>query len=162
MTDKMNFLYFVKVCREANVDIGSIGFEAEGFKGQVKATVRLKGTYVEVAEKLESLVNTLQPFIKDEFCGKWLRFTGCMDLHNFTGILDVEVGFRGMNIDFEPCEKQEQPKDAESKRDCLIVKSMLYSYRRLSPAQKKLVDVHVKACSACQAWKKKNVGETIK
>lgn len=161
MTDKMNFLYFVKICKEADVDIGSIGFESEGFKGQVKATLRLKGTYIEVAQKLEQLVKALQPFIEDEFCGKWLHFNGSMDLHNFTGILDVEVGFRGMNINFESFEEGKQEEQPDSKHDCRVVRCMLYCYRALSPAQKKLVNNHVADCPDCQKWsEKQNLGET--
>jgi len=98
--NKTTFANFWQICKDANVEIIDLSFEGE-LRGKVKVNVRIKGSFLEISEKLDKLVKELKPFIDDKYLGKWLNVSGSMDLHNFTGMLIVEVGFRGIGIELE-------------------------------------------------------------
>jgi len=97
--NRTTFMNLIRICK--NVEIISLDFE-EGLKGQIKAMVRIKGSFTEISKKLDKLVKDLSPFIKDKYFGKWLSVEGgSMDFHEFTGYLLIEVGFRGIGITLE-------------------------------------------------------------
>jgi len=100
MTEKTTFKMFWKICKDADVNIIRLGFEQSG-KGKIRAEVGIKGSLLEISKKLDKLVKGLKPFIDDKFFGKWLNISGSIDLHQFNGMLNVEVGFRGIGIELE-------------------------------------------------------------
>jgi len=100
MTEKTTFINFLQICKNADVDIIAISFQGE-LRGKLKANMAIKGSFLEISEKLAKLVKRLKPFIDDKYFGKWLNISGSMDLHDFTGMLIVEVGFRGIGIELE-------------------------------------------------------------
>lgn len=100
MSEKTTVTNFIKLCKTIDVEILKLNFEAE-LRGRMKAVVQIKGSLLDISEKLAKLVEGLSPFINDKFFGKWLNISGTMNLHEFTGNLIVEVGFKGIGIEID-------------------------------------------------------------
>lgn len=103
MIEKENMLTFTNffdICRSVGASINGLKFEGD-FRSKVEADMRVKGTFIEISEKLKILLEKLQPFINDKLAGKWFNITGTLNLHEDKGYLDIQFGFRGVRINPE-------------------------------------------------------------
>lgn len=100
MKNKTTFKKFMEMCEGASFEIVSMKFDG-GCKGRVEAVMSIKGTFLEISYALKKITKSLKPFIGDKYFGKWLNISGTMDLHEFDGRIIIEVGFRGIGIEYE-------------------------------------------------------------
>lgn len=82
-TQHLTLVQFIRLCNKNQVKIGDTKFEwATPWKARMEANLKIEGTFLDIAQKLENFLNEMKPFLNDEHEAKWLSVTGsclCFD-----------------------------------------------------------------------------------